>query len=462
LEASQKVLSHDYGALSFWHETCGEALEPRPALSGDAKVDVAIMGAGFTGLWTAIYLKRARPDMTIAVVEKEIAGFGASGRNGGWCSALFPWSADQLAKHYGSAAAIATRRAMVETISEIEDMLGELGIDCDFQRKGTYTFVRGEAQLQRARDELASAARFGIDELKLLESGVGPSAANSSLTVWDANCASVHPARLVRGLARAAQEMGVQLFEQTEVANYSAGKVVTQRGVISSDYVIDALEGYRSTLRQSRRDSIPIYSLMIATEPVAASALDDIGLPKGATFADYRHLLIYGQRTADNRIAFGGRGAPYHFGSRVRPNYDQVPRIFEHLERELKALFPQLAGVAITHRWGGALGIPRDWHAGALLDKATGIGRAGGYVGDGVGTANLAGRTMRDLILGLDSDLIRLPWVNHRSPKWEPEPLRYLGARGGVIAAGVADRIEARTGKSTFISKVLASLTGKI
>lgn len=462
MEASQKVLSRDYRALSFWHETCGEALEPRDALSGDSKVDVAIMGAGFTGLWTAIYLKRARPELNIAVVEKEIAGFGASGRNGGWCSALFPWSADQLAKHYGFEAAVATRRAMVETITEISDMLSELSIDCDFQRKGTYTFVRGDAQLQRAQHELASADRFGIDELRKLKSGVGPKAANSSMTVWDANCASVHPARLVRGLARAAQEMGVRLFEQTQVLNYSAGKVVTEHGVISSDYVIDALEGYRSTLRQSRRDSIPIYSLMIATEPIAARALDDIDLPNGATFADYRHLLIYGQRTADNRIAFGGRGAPYHFGSRVRADYDRVPRIFEHLERELRALFPQLSGVAITHRWGGALGIPRDWHAGVALDKTTGIGRAGGYVGDGVGTSNLAGRTMRDLILGIDSNLSRLPWANHRSPKWEPEPLRYVGARGGVIAAGVADRIEGRTGKSTFISKVLARLTGKI
>jgi len=462
VEASQKVLSSQYQKLSFWHETCGESLEPRPGFQGADKFDVAIMGAGFTGLWTAIYLKRAQPDLRIAVLEKEIAGFGASGRNGGWCSALFPWSAEQLAKHYGFEAAVATRRAMVATIAEIAGMIRELDIDCDFRREGTYTFVRGSAQLPRAKSELAAANRFGEDDLREVAAENGPQAAASTMTVWDANCASLHPAKLVRGLARAAEALGVRLFEQTEVLSYSPGSVTTSRGLVSSHFIIDALEGYRSTLRQSKRASIPIYSLMIATEPIQSATLNAIGLPAGATFADYRHLLIYGQRTADDRIAFGGRGAPYHFGSRVKASYDRVPKIFDHLERELQSLFPQLAGVQITHRWGGALAIPRDWLAGVLLDKKSGLGRAGGYVGDGVGTSNLAARTMRDLILGVDSELTRLPWVNHQSPKWEPEPLRFVGARGGVIAAAIADSIEARTGKSTIISKVLGNLTGKI
>lgn len=462
MEAGQKVLIPDYRDLSFWHQTCGDPLEPRPSLPGAAQFDVAILGGGFTGLWTAIYLKRAQPDLKVAVLEKEIAGFGASGRNGGWCSALFPWSAEQLANHYGVDAAVATRRAMVETIAEISNLVAELGIDCDFRRAGTYTFARGSAQLERALSELASARRFGADDLREIEASAGPAAAGSSLTVWDANCASLHPAKLVRGLARAAEDLGVSIMEQTEVVEYSPGTVTTEHGIVTSRYVIDALEGYRSTLSQSRRDSIPIYSLMIATEPIPQRLLDEIGLPAGATFADYRHLLIYGQRTADNRIAFGGRGAPYHFGSRVKPGYDRVPRIFEHLERELKSLFPQLNEISISHKWGGALGIPRDWHASVKLDPATGIGRAGGYVGDGVGTSNLAARTMRDLILGVESDLTRLPWVNHQSPKWEPEPLRFLGARGGVVAAGIADLVEERTGKSSFISKILGGLTGKI
>jgi glycine/D-amino acid oxidase-like deaminating enzyme len=455
-------LTPGYRSLSLWHETCSESLEPRQPLEGDLAVDVAILGAGFTGLWTAIYLKQAKPELSIAVFEKEIAGFGASGRNGGWCSALFPWGPEQLERTYGHDAAVSTRRAMVETIDEIEEAIKRLEIECDFRREGTFTFARGNPQLERARAELDSVARFGVDQISELDSKAGPQASGSLLTVWDANCASLHPARLVRGLARAAERLGVRLFEQTEVLNYSSGRVVTNRGAVASSFIIDALEGYRSTLRQSRRDSIPIYSLMIATAPVADHTLDEIGLAPGATFADYRHLLIYGQRTADNRIAFGGRGAPYHFGSRVKPEFDYVPRIFEHLERELKLLFPQLAYTAITHRWGGALGIPRDWHAGVSLDLATGLGRAGGYVGDGVATSNLAGRTMRDLVLGHETELTRLPWVNHRSPRWEPEPLRFIGARGGVIAAGLADRIEASTGKATFISKILGSLTGKI
>ena len=428
----------------------------------ETAVDVAILGAGFTGLWTAIYLKQAQPELRVAIIERHIAGFGASGRNGGWCSALFPWGPEQLARSYGHDAAKAMRQAMIETISEIERAISQLEIECDFRRQGTYTFARGRAQLERARAEIATAARFGVDQIAEIGGNIGPQASGSMLTVWDANCASLHPARLVRGLARAAEKLGVVLYEQTEVLSYQPGKVITSRGDLSSTFIIDALEGYRSTLRQSRRNSVPIYSLMIATAPIAESTLDEIGLPAGATFADYRHLLIYGQRTADNRIAFGGRGAPYHFGSRVRSAYDRVPRIFDHLERELKTLFPRLEGTPITHRWGGALGIPRDWHAGVSLNLETGLGRAGGYVGDGVATSNLAGRTMRDLILSRDTELANLPWVNHNSPKWEPEPLRYIGARGGVFAAGMADRLEAKTGRSSFISRILGNLTGKI
>ena len=455
-------MSTDFRELSFWHESLAESLTPRPALPGDLDCDVAIMGGGYTGLWTAIYLMRSDPTLKVVVLEKEIAGFGASGRNGGWCSALFPWAADQLADAYGFDAAVAIRKAMVDTVAEVGRITDALGIDCDYAAGGTITLARTQAQLDRANEELQAAERFGVDQLTWLEPADAPKFSQSLGAVFDPGCARVHPAKLVRGLALALEQLGGTVFEQTEVIGFEPNRVRTNRGEVRAKFVIEALEGYRSNLKQLRRRSIPIYSLMIATEPLADGVFDEIGLEHGVTFADFRHLLVYGQRTADNRIAFGGRGAPYHFASKVRREYDRVEKIHNRLELGLRELLPQIGNAAVTHRWGGALGVPRDWQASVGLDPKTGIGYGGGYVGDGVGTSNLAGRTLADLVLGRATELTNLAWVNHRSPNWEPEPLRFMGARGGVFAAALSDRVEGVTGKRSLISKALARVTGKI
>lgn len=450
----------DYSRLSFWHESVGD-LEPSPTPKAHGRYDVIILGGGFTGLWTGIYLLRKEPKLKIAIVEKEIAGFGASGRNGGWCSSLFPWSASQLERKYGFEQAVALRRAMVETVAEVGRISKELGIDCDFRQAGTYTLIRSDAQAKKARHELEQAGRFGVDELKLLPIESAPQASKSMGAVFDPGCAAIHPAKLVRGLARVFRKLGGHLFEKTEVTGFEAGQVETSRGLMSTSWIVEALEGYRSALPGMKRDSIPIYSLMIATEPIDPKLLDEIGIFDGATFADFRQLIVYGQRTKDNRIAFGGRGAPYHFGSKVSQEYEQVPRIHQNIERYLFDMFPQLAGTRISHRWGGALGVKRDWMASVRVDRASKICHAGGYVGDGVGTSNLFGRSLADLILGIDSPESRLCFVGHESKKWEPEPLRFLGARSAVLAASIADEIEGVTGRQSPLSKVVASLTGK-
>jgi glycine/D-amino acid oxidase-like deaminating enzyme len=203
-----------------------------------------------------------------------------------------------------------------------------------------------------------------------------------------------------------------------------------------------------------------VYSLMIATEPLPEPVWEQIGLAQRPTFGDYRHLIIYGQRTADGRLAFGGRGAPYHLGSVIRPEYDRVPAVFGKLRQTLTELFPAVAGAKITHSWGGPLGIPRDWCASVGLDPASGIGWAGGYVGDGVATTNLAGRTLADLVLGRDSALTRLPWAGHRSRRWEPEPLRWLGMNAGLQAMSWADRQEARTGRQSAVARAAGRFLG--
>lgn len=460
MEETKRLGLANYRSLSFWHDSLAESLEPRVA-SDQREFDVAIMGAGFTGLWTGIYLLRQRPTLRVAVLEKEIAGFGASGRNGGWCSALFPWSSETLAKEFGLDAAQAMRKAMIASVDEIGRITAELGIDCDYQKAGTYNLIRSDAQRHRAISEIELANKYQVDQLQLKTSEAVPRATRSQGAVFDPACASIHPAKLVRGLADAFVRLGGSLFESTEVESFSTGSVLTSRGVFRAEYVVDALEGYRPTITGQKRRSLPLYSLMIATEPIPGSVLDDLGLLPGVTFADFRNLIIYGQRTKDNRIAFGGRGAPYHFGSRIKAKYDTVAKIHEHLERELKSMFPTLGGYRITHRWGGALGVTRDWMASVNLNPVTKLAQAGGYVGDGVGTSHLAGKTLADLILGIPSPESRLCFVNHQSPNWEVEPLRFIAARGAMFAAGLADQIEGTTGRSSFISKIIRWLTGR-
>jgi len=270
------------------------------------------------------------------------------------------------------------------------------------------------------------------------------------------DCAAIHPARLVRGLADAVVRRGVAVYEQTPATAIAPGRLTTRHGTVRAEHVIRATEGYTRSLAGERRRLIPVYSLIIATEPLSAEVWEQIGLRRRETFSDHRHLIIYGQRTADDRLVFGGRGAPYHFGSRIRDSYDRVPRVFEDLHTTLVDLFPVVKDAAITHRWGGALGISRDWTASVGHDRATGLGWAGGYVGDGVTTTNLAGRTLADLVLGHDTELTRLPWVGHRSRSWEPEPLRWLGINAGLRGMTWADHEEERTGRQSVLAKVVS------
>lgn len=454
-----------YRGLSFWHDTVPGALSPGEHLPGGTEADVAIVGAGFTGLWTAYYLAKRDPGLRVVVCEREIAGFGASGRNGGWCSALFPASLAKLARMAGRQAATDMQRAMHATVDEVGKMATEEGIDCHWAKGGTVMLARSGAQLERGRTDVSEAREFGFGEadLRMLTAAQARSAVNASDVVgatYTPHCAAIHPARLARGLAQAVKRAGVMLYESTPVLEIGPRRVLTRYGTVRARYVIRATEGYTPGLPGLRRTIAPLYSLMIATEPLPDLVWDQIGLFSRPTFGDLRHLIIYGQRTADGRLAFGGRGAPYHLGSAVRPSFDQVPAVFAALRRTLGELFPVLGNVRVTHHWGGPIGVPRDWCASVGLDRASGLGWAGGYVGDGVSTTNLAGRTLADLITGTDSDLVRLPWVGHRSPRWEPEPLRWLGLNAGLQVMSLADREEARTGRPSRAARFMGRFLG--
>jgi glycine/D-amino acid oxidase-like deaminating enzyme len=455
----------EYRRLSFWHETAPGTLEPGEPLPGDLDADVAIAGAGYTGLWTAYYLSRADPGLKIAVCERDIAGFGASGRNGGWCSALFPASLGKLERMAGRDAAIAMYRAMQATVDEVGRVTTAEGIDCHWAKGGTVQLARSATQLERAREEVAEERSFGFGEedLRLLSAAEARDLAAASGVLggtFTPHCAAIHPSRLARGLAEVVRRRGVSLFERTPVLRLSPGRLVTGTGTVRARYVIRATEGYTPVLPGLHRALAPVYSLMIATAPLPEETWAEIGLAGRPTFNDLRHLIIYGQRTADGRLAFGGRGAPYHFGSAVRPSFDRVPAVFNALRRTLAELFPVLGDVKVTHGWGGPLGVPRDWCASVGLDRSTGLGWAGGYVGDGVATTNLAGRTLADLITGTDSEITRLPWVGHRSPRWEPEPLRWLGANAGLQAMSWADREETWTGRPSRAAQLASRFLG--
>jgi glycine/D-amino acid oxidase-like deaminating enzyme len=343
---------------------------------------------------------------------------------------------------------------MRASVDEVRRVTRAEGIDCHFAKGGTIILARSRAQLARARTEYGDA---------VLSPGQAARRVRATRTLgatYTPHCAAIHPARLVRGLAEVVVTRGVALHERTPALSIEPGLVRTPRGSVRAPYVVRATEGFTPRLPGLARAVVPVYSLVIATEPLPASVWDEIGLAQRETFSDHRHLIVYGQRTADDRLVFGGRGAPYHLRSRIDPAFDREPGVFAALHATLLDMFPVLARTRFTHAWGGPLAIPRDWCASVGLDRATGLAWAGGYVGDGVSTANLAGRTRADLVLERDSDLVRLPWVGHRSPTWEPEPFRWLGINAGLRAMTLADAEERLTGRPSVIGRVMAPLVG--
>lgn len=436
---------------SLWADTVPDDEHARPDPPPPTTVvDVAIVGAGLTGLWTAWYLARQDPTIRIRVVEREHIGFGASGRNGGWSSALLPMGLDRIAARAGPAAATRFQRAMYDTVREIEDFVVAHGHPDLFHRGGTIDLARSAPEEERLRDTLATYRRFGFGEsdhrwLDASEARTVCGATKVGGGLFTPHCGAVHPLRLTHAVARAALGAGVEIQEGVTVHAVHEHRLDTSHGTITADVVVRATEGYTSGLDGERRTLLPLYSLMIATEPLPAEIWSEIGLAGRSTFADARHEVVYGQRTADDRIALGGRGAPYHFGSAVRPDFDTDGAIRQRLIDTLGDMFPCIREASVTHHWGGVLAAPRDWQCGVRYDRRTGLASAGGYVGDGVSTTNLAGRTLAALITGSDDDLLTLPWVGHRSRRWEPEPLRWLGVNALGRAARLADRNEQRT-----------------
>jgi glycine/D-amino acid oxidase-like deaminating enzyme len=445
----------DYGGYSFWLETSGDDLTPRPQLDGSIDVDVAVMGAGYTGLWTAYYLLRGDPSLRVAVVEREIAGFGASGRNGGWCYPGFPVSVSLLRERYGTEAARTVYRAMVDTVDEIERVIAVEQIDAQWARGGTLRLARGEHQRASIEGAYQTLGALGLaDQYELLDApqiADRVRVADAVTALYSPAGASVHPARLARGLARAVEGHGGTIYEQTPVVDYETGpapRLITPYGDVRARTIVLAGEAYSQQLPKLRRTLVPMYSLIVLTEPLAESDWDQIGWGNRELLSSSRMSVDYLNQTADGRILFGGRGAPYRMHSLIDDSLDRHGPTHDMLRRMTIEWFPMLKDIRFTHAWGGPLGMPRDWMPTTAYDAAAGVARAGGYTGSGVATANLFGRILTDLISGAVTSLTRLPTVNHHSPRWEPEPLRWLGIRYAQEGFARLDRDAERTGKA--------------
>ena len=459
---------HELSNLSLWHATMtdDEWGPPRAALGGDVEADVAIIGAGYTGLWTAYYLLERDPALRVVVLDANVVGFGASGRNGGWCSALLPMSIDAVAAASSREDAARLQRAMHDTVDEVGRVTAAEGIDCHYAKGGFLSLARNPVHSQRHLARIENVRSYGFDErdFRLLDATEASEQCNATNVLgglYTPHCAAIHPARLARGLARVVEGRGATIYEHTPVVEIAPHEVRTRTATVRARHIVRATEAFTGSIRGEGRQVAPIYSLMIATEPLPDDVWAQIGLHDRPTFNDNRHMVIYGQRTADGRFAFGGRGAWYHWGSRIRPEFDRSDRIHDMLHATLRELFPVIGDAAVTHRWGGAVAAPRDWWCHATYDRSTGIASAGGYVGDGVGTTNLSGRTLADLLTGTDSDLVSLPWVGHRSRKWEPEPFRFVGINTMVLLPAGSDRHESRKGTpSKWRDAIVDRITG--
>jgi glycine/D-amino acid oxidase-like deaminating enzyme len=342
----------------------------------------------------------------------------------------------------------------------------EEGIEADLVKGGELTVARSAGQEARLRADVAESAAWGDPDLRLLsaaETAERVRVAGTLAGAWTPHCARMHPARLVGGLADAVARRGVTVHESTRVLEIRPGAAVTPYGTVTAEVVLRATEGFTARLPGLRRSWLPMNSSMVATEPLPAQVWDEIGWRGAETLGDGAHAYFYAQRTADDRIAIGGRGVPYKFGSRTDADGRTPERTVAELRALIPRLFPAAGGVPLAHAWSGVLGVPRDWCATVGLDRGTGLGWAGGYTGHGVTSTNVAGRTLRDLVLGRDTELTRLPWVSRRVRRWEPEPLRWLGVRAMYVAYRAADRRElaSPSPRTSRIAQVADVVSGK-
>ncbi|MCM2972569.1 NAD(P)/FAD-dependent oxidoreductase [Larsenimonas suaedae] len=426
----------------YWHDSLPTPPVRYPTLSRDHDADVAIVGAGFTGLWSAYYLNQLVPSLKIVVLEAERLGFGASGRNGGWLVGSMA-GLDRYIDHWPEHQRRGVCDLLCHNVDDIGSVLAREGIDADYHKGGAvYVAARYKAQERVQREYLEHLHHIGFREADC--KWLSPEAMDRIARFRDQRggilqrqVATFHPMKLLQGLAARLAERGVEIVERSPVEAIEPGVVRTATGRVRARHIIAATEGYTRHLGLKRR-ILPIESMLIATEPLDEAQWGEIGLNARHAFGDASRLVTYGQRSRDDRLIFGAQGY-YHFGGPPRQSFEITDRHMKMRQGLLKALFPGLGDVRVTHGWGGTLGLSRHFRPHVIRDAATGIATAGGYAGEGAAMAHIMGQTLAELITEQGSKRTAMPWVHANArhedilKRWEMEPFRWLSAQ--VVAA---------------------------
>jgi len=417
-----------YADKGLWHATFGE-YRPDPPLRGQASADVAIIGGGFTGIATAYWLLKAEPSLKVTVLEQEVVGYGASGRNGSFAMTVVGLGLDLLAKIKGRDRAIAAQRYLERAVDLVGELVEEESLDCDYIRPGFLRMATTPAYVKKIRREIELAHSLGIEGIEWLDRDQARARVNSEHYLgawWEPRMALVNPLKLVREMKRVATGLGATVHEGTPVTSISREdgfRITTPGGTLNADRLVLATNAYSHLFPIAGRRQIPAWTYVVATEPLSEDQLGPVGWDGFEGVEDARNLIHYYRRTPDNRLLMGG--GPVGFGYGRDMERDSNPAAWKHLEEHIADLFPSLAGVRIGHRWGGPFSVTTDLTPalGYLGDSRAVYSL--GCIGHGVAMTHLNGQTIRDLILERHTDLTDHFFVNRRVIPWPPEPLRY-------------------------------------
>ncbi len=422
----------DYSDKSFWLATYGE-YTPNPPVKGDLSVEVAIIGGGYTGLATAYNLRKDDPAMKVAVLEAEVVGFGASGRNGGFSMTLFGLEPAVTKALFGQGRTVEAHRYMEQAVDYVDALVKEHKLQSDYEFPGFLRAATTPGYVKRIQHDLEIMTSMGISGIEWIEAGKIRSEVDSPLFLggwWEPRCGLLNPAKQARELKRIAQKAGADIYEETPVSEIRRGEKFTLQtpgGKVTAEKVVFATNAYSHLIPQLKSKQVPAFTHMVVTEPLTDKQLATIGWKRRQGIEDARNLVHYFRLTADNRIAMGGSDVSITYGRNMER--DMNPRTFADLERDVVRLFPHLKGIRFTHRWGGPVSV--------TMDMAPAIGFLGdpravyslGCVGHGVSMTHLNGRTIADLLLERKTDLTDVWFVNRKMIPWPPEPLRLIASQ---------------------------------
>lgn len=438
---------------SLWAKTVGR--ESFPTLQNNLSVDLAIIGGGLSGLWSAFHALAAEPSLSIAVFESSHLGFGASGRSGGWVSSDYPVSRNTLTRRHGITATNNLFLSLKESIDAIGDFAKSHAPLASFIKSGTYLVARSDAQEKRIAGQVDQEHRWlgrsELDDLLRISGARG--------ALFNKDSATVNPMGLVVGLARYLAARGVAIYESSPAAVVRENDLLVNSYRVTAKKVISAVEVFRDVLRDNAREQIPLYSLMVATYPLSDEIWKEIGNSTRATFAEASHTINYAQRTSDNRLALGGRGAPYPFRSRRAVALESTVAVHTQLQNLARTWFPLLGNIEFAYSWGGAIAITRDWEPYArTIDSQKNTGELGGFAGDGMTMTYLASKGLVAEMFDKKIKERNLHFIGRRSRNWEVEPLRYVAVNGLVKLTSWADREEAITKRPSLLSRIIEPL----